>query len=166
MYALRCTLPLLKRLRTLPSDDAGAPRSTTALGDWFVRPFSVGHHRLLLCTSTLSLLPIIVPAKDLHALPMRLRAALAIVLARLAVAEDSIQRELQAMWTNRIAKTNSQVITGSMTDFVRMADWRVYGGPRAPELITLSLELAEAPCGPINHQSPKDVARALLQRVA
>jgi hypothetical protein len=88
------------------------------------------------------------------------------MLAQLAVAEGAIQAELQAMEAHRIAKTNSRTITGSMTDFVRMADWRVYGGPRVPELLVLSLDLAEAPCGPIDYQSPKDVARALLRRVA
>ena len=47
MYALRCTLPLLKRLGE-PEEDSREAVPTTALGDWFVRPLNVGRNRLLL----------------------------------------------------------------------------------------------------------------------
>jgi hypothetical protein len=164
MYALRCTLPLLKRLGT-PTEDGDAAASTTALGDWFVRPLNVGRNRLLLCTSAPSLLPVIVPAKDLHHLPARLVNALIPVLRVLDVPDAQIDSEVQAMSDHRFAKTNSRTVLGSMTDFIRMADWQIYEGPQPPDLLATALELAEAPCGPINYDRPKDVARALLRRV-
>lgn len=164
MYALRCTLTLLKRLGK-PTVDAGVPAATTALGDWFVRPLNVGRSRLLLCTSALSLLPVIIPARDLAGVPTRLMGALTEILTTLAIPDAQIARELRAMSDHRLAKTNSRTVLGSMTDFIRMADWQIYEGPQPPDLLGASLQLAEAPCGPINHQRPKDVARTLLRRV-
>src|SRR5690242_8154349 len=64
MYALRCTQRLLRKLRYRGSPDDEAP-STTALGDWFVREYNLGRHRLLLCTSSASLLTVIIPARNL-----------------------------------------------------------------------------------------------------
>ena len=162
MYALRCTLPLLKRLGK-PIEETVA--STTALGDWFVRPLNVGRNRLLLCVSAASLLPVIIPAKDLDGVSRRLAAALTEVLTALRIPTSQIARELQAMSDCRVAKTNSRTVLGSMTDFIRMADWQIYESPHPPNLLEAALQLAEAPCGPINYDRPKDVARALLQRV-
>src|SRR4051812_2759894 len=106
MYALRCTLPLLKRLGTPIEDDSDVV-STTALGDWFVRPFNVGRNRLLLCTSAPSLLPVIIPAKDLNGLARRLAAALTTLLVALRIPPNQIEREVRAMSDYRVAKTNS-----------------------------------------------------------
>jgi hypothetical protein len=164
MYALRCTLSLLKRLRK-PIDDDAADSSTTALGDWFGRPLNVGRHRLLLCTSAPSLLPVIILAKDLGGFPVRLAHALSELLRALRVPTDQVERELRSMNDYRFAKTNDRTVLGSMTDFIRMADWQIFEGPPSPDLLGVSLELAEAPCGPINYERPKDVARALLRRV-
>ncbi|HCG03269.1 MAG TPA: hypothetical protein DEV93_22370 [Chloroflexi bacterium] len=164
MYALRCTLPLLKRLGRSVEDGA-VVASTTALGDWFVRPFNVGRFRLLLCTSGPSLLPVIVPAKRLPELSLRLVTGLREVLDALGVPSTQIEGELRGMSDYRLAKTNSRTVLGSMTDFIRMADWQIYEGPQPPDLLLASLQLAEAPCGPIHHQRPMDVARALLRGV-
>ena len=164
MYALRCTLPLLKRLGK-PVEDNAAAASTTALGDWFVRPLNVGRNRLLLCTSALSLLPVIIPAKDLPGFPARLATALTHVLTALGIPGAQIECEVQAMSDHRLARTNSRTVLGSMTDFIRMADWQIYEGPQPPDLLVAALRLSEAPCGPINYDRPQDVARALLCRV-
>jgi hypothetical protein len=155
---------LLKRLGK-PVEDERVAASTTALGDWFVRPLNVGRHRLLLCASAPSLLSVIVPAKDLVGLPGRLATALAEVLKALGIPNAQIEGELRAMDDYHLAKTNSRTVLGSMTDFIRMADWHIYEGPQPPDLLGTALELAEAPCGPINYDRPKDVARALLRRV-
>ncbi|MEP6622200.1 MAG: hypothetical protein ABJE47_22950 [bacterium] len=164
MYALRCTLPLLKRLGP-PIEDLSAGSTSTALGDWFVRPFNVRRSRLLLCTSAQSLLPVIIPAKDIHSLPSRLAAALTLVLAALAVPESQIQGELRAMRDHHFAKTNSRIVLGSMTDFIRMGDWHIYESAFPPDLLEAALQLAEAPCKPLKYDRPKDVARALLRHV-
>jgi hypothetical protein len=164
MYALRCTLSLLKRLRK-PIDDDAADSSTTALGDWFVRPLNVGRHRLLLCTSAPSLLPVIILAKDLGGFPVRLAHALSELLRALRVPTDQVERELRSMNDYRFAKTNDRTVLGSMTDSFEWRTGRSSKARRHPIFLGVSLELAEAPCGPINYERPKDVARALLRRV-
>ena len=61
MLVLRCTQKLLKRIGQPVADP---PQSTTALGDWFAQPLSVGHQRFVLFASEHSRLPILMPAKD------------------------------------------------------------------------------------------------------
>ena len=60
MFTLRCTKKLLTRLRVKP--ELRPPPSTTKLGDWYADTLDLGHERLVLCVSELTLLPVVVPA--------------------------------------------------------------------------------------------------------
>jgi hypothetical protein len=81
------------------------------------------------------------------------------VLERLDVPVDRINAEVAEMSEVRMSATRSRQVLGSMSDFDRMLDsYRTPGRT----LIDIALELAEAPCGPIAMQSPKDVAAELL----
>lgn len=161
MYAVRCTRRLLRKLGTRESPDETS--ATTALGDWFVREYNLGHHRLLLCTSSASLLTVIIPAKNLPDVANRLAAAVHELLFALGVSVDQINREIDEMRSSRIARTNSHTVLGSMNDMAYLADAYLGGGSIPGQLLVAELKIAQAPCGPINYRAPRDVALQLLQ---
>jgi hypothetical protein len=74
MFSLRCTRKLLGKLKVKP--DPSPPAPTTRLGDWYANALNVGDHRLVLCTSERTLLPVLVPIAGPD-LPGNLKAALA-----------------------------------------------------------------------------------------
>ena len=162
MYALRCTQRLLRKLRVEASADDEAP-STTALGDWFVREYNVGHHRLLLCTSSASLLTVVIPARNLPEMGIRLAAGVRELLAALGAPLSQIDSEMAAMGSARIARTNSRSVLGSMNDMAYMADAYLEGAVMPAGLLAAELKMAEAPCGPLGYRSPDDVALGLLR---
>lgn len=107
MYALRVTRPLLARLARLdPSNPEPAP-TTTKLGDWYANRLNIGHHRLILCTSAASLLTVVVPAKDLLGLPVRLAEGLVLLLRWIGVSPSGIEAELGEMEQVRVDRTDS-----------------------------------------------------------
>ena len=167
MYAIRCTAPLLRRLaRLTPPGKGREPHATTVLGDWYANPLNIGRHRLILCTSAQSLLSVVVPAKDLLGLPQRLAESLAFLLSRLAVPTKCINAELAEMSLVRFGPTRSRSVLGSMNDFAWTA--RAYFQSDRPTIYLdqLDFRLSETPCGPLNYESPAEVALRLLQSAA
>jgi len=82
MVAIRCTKKLLARI--------GAPSpvtepTTTLLGDWYARPVSIGHQRLILLISEHSRLPVILPGRDVQHLASNVPDALARVFLGLGI---------------------------------------------------------------------------------
>jgi hypothetical protein len=161
MYALRCTQRLLRKLRCQASPDDEA-RSTTALGDWFVREYNLGRHRLLLCSSSASLLTVVIPARNLPDMGIRLAAAVRELLVALGVPLEQINREIAEMGSARIARTNSRSVLGSMNDMAYMADAYLEGAVVPDGILAAELEMAETPCGPLGYRAPGDVALGLL----
>jgi hypothetical protein len=162
MYALRCTQRLLRKLHCPPSSDDAEP-STTALGDWFVREYNLGRHRLLLCTSSASLLTVVIPARNLPELGIRLAAGVRELLVALGAPLAQIDSEMAAMESARIARTNSRSILGSMNDMAYMADAHLEGAAMPAGILAAELKMAEAPCGPLSYRAPVDVALGLLR---
>lgn len=101
MYAARLTQPLLRKVGSSAGDNDAS--TTTALGDWFIRQYNIGRHRLLLCTSSASLLTVIVPARDLSHVAARLSAAVHELLFALGAPLDQINREIGEMQHARFA---------------------------------------------------------------
>lgn len=164
MYVIRPTQPLLRKLGIRPP---GIPVvSTTALGDWFIRPHNVGRHRLLLCTSSKSLLTALVPARDLPGVGGRLREAVADLLFALGAPLGAVNRELAAMGDVVFDASNDRRVLGSMTDMARMADAHLGDGASAEHLVVVGMRLAQAPCGPLDFDTPLQVALALLKECA
>jgi hypothetical protein len=115
--------------------------------------------QLVLLVSERTLFPLVIPAREAGTLAERFPIALGRALAQLGVSRAAIDREVQAMAGPRIGKTASRQILGSMNDFRRM----MMPHPWPPGSLTaLSLELAEAPCGPVGMRSPDDLTRELL----
>jgi hypothetical protein len=114
---------------------------------------------LVLCASERTLLPVLVPAKDIASLPTRLALAVGDMLRAIGVPEVEVRRELRHMVEWRIAKTASRRVLGSMNDFAWMAEV----DPRETmSLLDRALLLAESPCKPIGMQDPRRATVALF----
>jgi len=158
VYTLRCTGKLLARLGLVTELAREAP--TTLLGDWYGTLVYAPGMQLVLLVSERTLFPLVVPAREARTLSERIPIALGRALAQLGVSLPAIDREVQAMAGQRIGKTASRQILGSMNDFRQM----MMAHPWPPRSLTaLSLELAEAPCGPIGMRSPEDLTQELLR---
>lgn len=143
MVILRPTRKLRSALPTTDAPDA----SDTALGDWYVNRVVVGRQPLLLLVSSTSLLPIVLPARDVRSLPQRLGALVAARLQRLGIGADMIAAEVRAMQPVVVAPTVSRSVLGTMVDFAKAIPYysiSTYRG--APGLAGLEDWLAETPC--------------------
>jgi hypothetical protein len=106
------------RLRAmLPESATELDRSDTALGDWYVNRVVVDRRPLLLMVSAESLLPIVVPAKNVKGLPARLPQIVRERLDRLGVADRLIDAEVNAMSPVNVAKTADRAVLGILVEF-------------------------------------------------
>lgn len=138
--------PTRKLRHALPAT-AVSVRTDTALGDWYVNRIVVDRQPLLLLVSSSSLLPIVVPARQVRLLPGRLGALVASRLQRLGVQPGIIDAELAAMHPVVIAPTVDRSVLGIMVDFARAIpsySRSTYRG--APGLPGLEDWLAGTPC--------------------
>lgn len=155
MFTLRCTRKLLARIRQ-PVAPAPPP-PTTRLGDWYANIlFTPGGH-LVLCVGERTLLPVVVPAREMATLVPRFRSAVAEVLRAMAIPQRDVDAEEREMAAVVFAPTANRQVLGSMTDFAYLLD--AYREPPA-SLLEASLKLAEAPCSPLGMESPR---RATMQ---
>ena len=155
----RCTRKLLKRLPAQPKASAGS--SSNVLGDWYADILFTRPQRLVMCTSERSLLPVVIPARELSTLLPRFRRALQKMLAKLSVPQHLIDSELANMADVTVAPTASRVVLGFMNDFKFQC--RVHLDHDAGlSLEQLSLLLAHTPCGPLKYADPADAARQIL----
>lgn len=155
-FTLRCTKKLLTRIDVKPEEEP--PVSTTTLGDWFANILNIKHERLILFTNARTLLPVVVSAAGIKKnIETKLAEGLRELLAAIKVPLNVIDEELARMNAVAIAKTNSARVLGTMNDF----QWLASAGREGHEtdsLLTISVELSEAPCSPIGMQSPRDAA--------
>jgi len=136
-----CTQKLLRRLPATHSRD---PASTTRLGDWTANLIGVRQQRFVLLVSEHSRLPVLLPARDVKGVADHLAAALDDILLALGVAEPAVRRELIEMREAAFKPTNSRSVLGSVNDFAKSAQWRLYEEPDA-ELIAVTLWLSRTP---------------------
>lgn len=151
MVTLRCTQKLRRRLKAVPELSATPP--TTRLGDWYINILFTRPRHLLLCVSERTLLPVLLPARQLESLPSRLRQGISEVLAALSVPQRMIAAELREMEPCAFGPTASRQVLGSMNDFVTMMAWRSQAGQEC-DLLQMALDLSESPCSPLGHTSP------------
>ena len=117
-----------KLARQLPLSSDGATESETALGDWYVNRFIVDRKPLLLLLSAHSLLPILIPATDVHSLPSRLPDLVARRLRRLRIPAQHIEAEIGAMSPVHVAKTANRSVVGILVDFAFAAPFHLERG--------------------------------------
>lgn len=106
-----------KLARALPATREDAPPPDTALGDWFVNRFVVDRRPLLLLVASHTLLPIIIPARDVSSLPERLPELVAARLRRLGIPPHQIDAEIAAMAPVGVSKTSDRSVMGIVVDF-------------------------------------------------
>ena len=117
MVTLRATQ---KVLRQLPEKSGSGRPPDTGLGDWYVNRLVVDRKPLLLLVSSLSLLAILKPARNVKDLPNRLTDFVAGRLHRLGVDPDLINEEVAAMNPVEVGKTADRSVVGIMVDFAKM----------------------------------------------
>lgn len=156
MVVLRCTTRLLSQLKSPPI--AKPPKSTTRLGDWYAHLLILRPARLIICVSERTLLPVIIPAKEISKFPERLTAAVGDALRQMGIADQLVDSELEQMTSPVLSKTESRRVLGSLNDFVRLMEAFVGSGMPLSEI---SKQLSQAPCSPLGMESP-DRATPLL----
>lgn len=165
MYVIRPTRPLLMKLG-IRSRSTTVVTTTTALGDWFLRTHNAGRRRLLLCTSSKSLLTVLITARELAAVSQRLRSAVGDLLFAIGAPLAAINRELDEMHDSMFGFSNDRRVIGSMTDMACMADGYLRDGSSAEHFVVVGMKLAQSPCRPLAYDSPERVALALLRGTA
>lgn len=114
------TLRRTQKLRAfLPLAGPSGP-SDAALGDWYVNRIVVDRKPLLLLVSSASLLPILVPARDVRTLPERLGEIVARRLRRMGVDAATVEAERAAMSPVHVGQTADRSVLGIMVEFAKM----------------------------------------------
>jgi len=121
-----------------------------------------GTHDYVLLVSERSLLPVLTTARDLDDLVPRFMRQLDKMISALGVRQGLIDRELSQMEPIHFGRTNSRSVLGTMNDFVQMFKYMLPDGQDL-SLLDWSLQLAKAPCGPIDMESPNRLTQRLLE---
>lgn len=141
-------LRLTQKLRALlPATGVSSLDSDTALGDWYVNRIVVDRQPLLLLVSSASLLPMLLPARDVRNLPGRLAGLVEARLRRCGIEARAIEAEMQAMQPMAICPTADRSVLGIMTDFAKSVPYHLEPGQwREGSLAGVEERLAETPC--------------------
>ena len=134
-----------KLAAVLPVTTATPEDSDTALGDWYVNRLVVDRQPLLLLVSALTLLPIVVPGRDVRTLPVRLPDLVRQRLQRLYLPGEWIDAEVAAMAPVTVAKTASRSVLGVMNDFAHGIPYHLSRGWDEVSLTFLGDQLATTP---------------------
>lgn len=136
-----------RKLRSLLPTAAVSARSDTALGDWYVNRIVIDRQPLLLVVSSASLLPMLLPARDVRGLPDRLGALVESRLRRCGIENRAIAAERRAMHGVAVAPTVDRSVLGIMVDFAKAVPYYLEPGRwTARALTVIEDRLAETPC--------------------
>ena len=136
-----------RKLRPLLAAAAVSRPGDTALGDWYVNRLVVDRQPLLLLVSSTSLLPMLVPARDVRGLADRLSNLVAARLRRMGIEAGTIAREQAAMSPVVVAPTVDRSVLGIMVDFAKTVPFHLEPGQwNLESLAAVEDRLAETPC--------------------
>jgi hypothetical protein len=159
--------PTRKLHSLLPAKDIARPDSDTALGDWYVNRIVVYRQPLLLLLSSASLLPILVPARDVRTLPARLANLVETRLRNLRVPAEAIHAEIAAMVPVEIGPTIDRSVLGIMVDFAKVIPYFNLAKANGGSLLQfIEDRLADTPCHARSAERlvfPKDKTPKLLR---
>ena len=155
MFTLHCTAKLRERLGQPLSDVA--PRTSTALGDWYATAL-FWRPQLALLVNERTLLPALLPLAPAATLLRRIAPAVAEVLQMHGLDPEFVGREVAEMAEVAVAKTANRSVVGTMSEFALEAEvYRDHRGMADP--LWLAMRLAETPCGAIRGNSPARLLR-------
>ena len=148
MAILRATAKVLKLLGTGSTPAEPGPEIPTgALGDWFVNCYAFNRRPLLLLVSSRSLLPILIPGRDVKTLPQRLPEVVSARLLRLGIDQDLVRAEVEAMAPVVVAKTNDRSVLGSLNDFAKVLPYYLESQMDEPDPVAAAeRKLERTPC--------------------
>jgi hypothetical protein len=139
--------PTRKLSSLLPATGTTRSNSDTALGDWYINRIVVDRQPLLLLVSSASLLTILVPARDVRNIPIRLAKLVKSRLGKLDIEAHAIDAETNAMMPVEIAPTVDRSVLGIMVDFAKLIPCHLEPGQWNENTIQMVEErLAETPC--------------------
>jgi hypothetical protein len=137
--------PTRKLAALLPA--IGVARSDTALGDWYVNRIVVDRQLLLLLVSSASLLPMLLPARDVRTLPARLAGLVRVRLSQWNIEQSVVDAEIRAMEPVVIAPTADRSVLVIMVDFAKAVPYHLKPGQWNHDSLRFVEErLAETPC--------------------
>ena len=154
MITIRCTRKLLDRIRR--PIDPDPPESTSALGDWYAKPFQIGPKRFVLLMSGTTRLPVVMPGRDLANLGSNFPEALRHVLLAIGVPSAVADAETELSRDFVYAATDSRSMLGSLNDFAFMALHRSRDTSDV-DVVSLAVELSGTPIIAMNFGFPRDV---------
>jgi hypothetical protein len=158
VIVLRCTAKLLARIGPPVVDP---PQSTSVLGDWYAKPFAVAQRRFVLAMSAPSRLSIVLPGRDVRALPRTFADTIAQVLVELGLPPTAVAAEVDASREVVLAATNSKSALGSLNEFAFLAQYRLRVEPDE-DLVRLAVWLSRVPVAAGGFGFPDDAVRRLL----
>jgi hypothetical protein len=120
--------------------------SDTALGDWYVSRVVVDRVPILLLVSSRSLLPILVRARGVAALPKHLPDLVRARLHRLGLPTGLIEAEIAAMTPVHVSKTADRSVLGILVDFGKLLHHILPDIWNEGDFIDMEERLAETPC--------------------
>lgn len=139
--------PTRKLSSLLPATEIVPSKSDTALGDWYVNRIVVDHRPLLLLVSSISLLPMLVPARNVRRLPERLAALVGARLKRCGIDDQTVDAETRAMTPVAVGPTVDRSVLGIMVDFAKAVPYYLELRQWGEAALQLAEErLAETPC--------------------
>lgn len=139
--------PTRKLSSLLPGIGAAQTSSDTALGDWYVNRIVVDRRPLLLLVSSASLLPMLLPARDVRGLPVRLADLVGARLKRCGIVARAIDAEKRAMAPVAIGPTIDRSVLGIIVDFAKSIPYHLEPGRWDEGTLQFVEErLAETPC--------------------
>ena len=139
--------PTRKLGSLLPATGLIPAESDTALGDWYVNRIVVDRRPLLLLVSSTSLLPMLLPARDVRGLPSRLAALVAARLKRCRIDDETIAAETRAMTSVAVGPPVDRSVLGIMVDFAKAVPYHLEAGFWGDATLRAVEEgLAETPC--------------------
>jgi Domain of unknown function (DUF6933) len=164
VFIVRGTRKLLDRVRGPTA--AATDESTTALGDWYATVLFWKPQAALFVNES-TLLPVLVAFAPAATILDRFPPALATLLRAHRLNDSLIENEAVEMIQHRLATTKNRSVIGIMNEFAHLGS--AYRPPNGDnDLVTLSLRLAQTPCGPLHgrHVSPDRELAALAANIA
>lgn len=114
MLIVRPTLDLAKRMKLKLQKCEES--SSTVLGDWFARGLVIEKKQYIFCMSEKGRLPLLIKAAPYSSFIDRMSWPLSLVLQKIGIENDKIDKELNLMKSVTVAKSNNRSIVSTMNE--------------------------------------------------